>query len=198
MGKKVSFKIATNGVEGPVRQTELALRQTAEENKDWAIPDSEKDPLGELKDKDESTNVEKGKVAKTRVENERLDPTDTPKAEGQSQNESTKTIDLKHGGDDHPSPKSYTRGEASHKTPDEGSHNTGHPTELINEHKPTNTVLKRSRRARRSAKFYQPGLDNVNYTYVGEPSSYEEAIASPDVEPWLQSMKSEVDLIHQN
>ena len=136
MGKKVSFKIATNGVEGPVRQTELALRQTAEENKDWAIPDSEKDPLGELKDKDESTNVEKGKVAKTRVENERLDPTDTPKAEGQSQNESTKTIDLKHGGDDHPSPKSYTRGEASHKTPDEGSQNIDHPTELISEHDP--------------------------------------------------------------
>ena len=47
-------------------------------------------------------------------------------------------------------------------------------------------------------KFYQPGLDYVNYTDAGEPSSYEEAIAALDAEPWLQAMKSEMDSIHQN
>ena len=31
-----------------------------------------------------------------------------------------------------------------------------------------------------------------------EPSSYEEAIATPDAETWLQAMKSEMDSIHQN
>ena len=111
MGKKVSFEITTDGIEGSAHRIELALRQRAEENEVSADPDSENDPLDELEDKaindkDESTRVEKGKVSKTRVGNDRVNPTDTPKAKGQSRNESTKTIDLEHGGDDHPSPKS--------------------------------------------------------------------------------------------
>ena len=104
----------------------------------------ENDPLDEVEDKAESTHVEKGKVAKMRVGNDRVDPTNTPKAKGQSRNESTKTIDLKHGGDDHPSSKSFIRAEASHKTLDEGSQNTDHPTKLIDAHEPTNMALKRS------------------------------------------------------
>ena len=94
------------------------------------------------------------------------------------------------GGDGHPSLKSYTRGEAFTKTPDEGSQNTDHPTELIDEHEPTNTTLMRSGRARRPKEFYQLGLDYVNYTDACESSSYEEAIAASDAKPWLQAMKS--------
>ena len=41
-------------------------------------------------------------------------------------------------------------------------------------------------------------LDYVNYTNVGEPSSYEQAIVALDAEPWLQAMKFEMDSIHQN
>ena len=93
------------------------------------------------------------------------------------------TTDLQHGEDDHTSPKSYTRGEASHKTPDDGSQHTDQPTELIDEHEPTTTVLRRSRQARRPTEFYQPGLDYANYTDVGEPRSYKEAIAALNAEP---------------
>ena len=80
----------------------------------------------------------------------------------------------------------------------EGSQNTDLLTKLIGEHEPTNTALRRSGRARRPAEFYQPGLNYVKYTDAWEPSSYEEAIAVPDVEPWLQAMKSKMDSIHQN
>ena len=59
-------------------------------------------------------------------------------------------------------------------------------------------VLKRSGRARRPTEFYQLGLDYVNYMDAGEPSSYEQAIAASEAEPWLQDMKSEMDSIHQN
>ena len=100
------------------------------------------------------------------------------------------TIDTEHVGDEHPSPKPYTMGATSHKYSDDGSQHTDQPTELIDEHEPTTTVLKRSGRARRPTEFYQPGLDYVNYMDVGEPSSYEDAIATPDAEPWLQALKS--------
>ena len=132
--------------------------------------------------KAESTHVEKGNASITRVRNDRVDPTNTPKAKGQSRNESTKTIDLKHGGDDHPSLKSYTWGEASHKTPDEGSQNIDHLTELIDEHEPTKTTLKRSGRAQRLTEFYPPGLDYIKYTDVGEPSSNEEGTVALDTD----------------
>ena len=108
------------------------------------------------------------------------------------------TIDLQYGGNDHLFPKFYTRGKASHKTTDDGSQHTDQPTKLIDEHEPTTAILRRSERARRPTKFYQLGLDYVNYMDAGEPTSYEEAIAAPDAEPWLQAMKSEMDSIHQN
>ena len=123
--------------------------------------------------KAESTHVEKGNASITRVRNDRVDPTNTPKAKGRSRNESTMTIDIQHGGDEHPSPKSFTRSEAFHKTPDDGSQHTDQPTKLIDEHEPTTTILRRSGRARRPTMFYQLGLDYVHYTNEGEPSSYE-------------------------
>ena len=131
MGKKVSFKIATDGLEGPTHRTELPLRQRAIENEVPADLDTENDPLGELedksiKDKAESTRVEKGKVAKLRVEKDRVDPTDTPKAKRQSRSESTNTLDPKQGEDGRTSPNSYLRGEASDKNPNEGSNNINH------------------------------------------------------------------------
>ena len=69
MAEKVSFKISTDGIEGPTHRTELTLRQRAEENEVPADPDTENDPLDELKDKAikdkaESTRIEKGKVDK--------------------------------------------------------------------------------------------------------------------------------------
>ena len=108
------------------------------------------------------------------------------------------TIDIHHGADDHPLPKSYIWGKASHQTPDDGSQHTDQPTELIDEHEPTPAVLTRSRRAQRLTEFYKSDLDYVNYTDGGEPSSDEEFIAVSDAEPWLQAMKSEMDSIHQN
>ena len=116
MGKRVSFEIAKDNVEGP-----------------------EDGPLAQfedkvIKDKAESTHVEKGNTIVKRVGNDRVDPTNTPKAKGQSRDESTMTTGLQHGGDDHPSPKSYTRGDASNKTPDHVSQHTDQPKELIDEH----------------------------------------------------------------
>ena len=46
--------------------------------------------------------------------------------------------------------------------------------------------------------FYQLGLDYVNYTDANEPTSYEEAIVSPDADTWLQDMQSELDSIKEN
>mgnify|MGYP000252853044 CR=1 FL=1 len=79
--------------------------------------------------------------------------------------------------------RSYLLHEALHKTPDDGSQHTDQPTKLIDEHEPTTTVLRRYGRARRLTEFYQLGLNYINYTYTGEPSFYEEAIAASDAEP---------------
>ena len=84
------------------------------------------------------------------------------------------------------------------QTLDDDSKHTNQPTELIDEHEPNTTVLKRSGRARRPTKFYQSGLNYANYTDAGEPTSYEEATPAPNAKPWLQAMKSEMDSIHQN
>ena len=137
LGKKVSFKIATDGLEGPTHRTELPLRQRAIENEVPADPDTEEDPLGELEDKaikykDESPHVEKGKAAKTRVRNDRVktnkvNPTATLKVKRPSRSDSTKTIDPTYGEDNQTSPNSYIRGKASDKTPDKGSNKTDTP-----------------------------------------------------------------------
>ena len=38
----------------------------------------------------------------------------------------------------------------------------------------------------------------LNYTDVGEPNSYEEVVATPDVDTWLEAMWFEMDSIHAN
>ena len=60
-------------------------------------------PLAELKnkvikEKAESTHIEKGNTAITRVGNDRVDPTNTRKATGRSRNKSTVNIYIQHGG----------------------------------------------------------------------------------------------------
>ena len=106
----------------------------------------------------------------------------------------TKIIDPKYGQDDQPLPKSRTRGEESDKTPvHEGSQDTDHPTELIDEHEPQSTVSRRSRRARRPTEFYQSGLDYINYTNACEPRSYEEVRTTSDADTLLQAMKSKME-----
>ena len=183
MGKRVSFEIAKDSVEGLTHHTECT-----EENEVQAYLDTKASPLAQIKDKAikdkaESSHVEKGNNAIKRVGTDRVDPTNTSKAKGRSQNELIMTTDLQHEGDDHALPKSYTWGEASHKTPDDGSQYTDQPTELIDEHEPHMTVLTRSGRAQRSTEFYQPSLNYVNYTYVGKLNSYKETIATPDAKP---------------
>ena len=53
VGKKVSFEIDRDVVEGLAHRTELALRQTTEENEVTAESKSEKGPYVELEDKAE-------------------------------------------------------------------------------------------------------------------------------------------------
>ena len=107
-------------------------------------------------------------------------------------------IDPEDGEDDQISLKSYTRGKASHRTPDDGSKHTNQPIEMIDEPKPKSSAPRRSGRARMPIEFYQPGLDYVNYTSAGESSSCEEPLAASDAETWLHAMRSEMDSIHQN
>ena len=148
MGKKVSSEITTNGEEGLAHYIELTFRLRTEENQVEADPDTENGPLGQLedkaiKDRAESSHVENGNTAIKRVGNKRFNPTNTSKAKGRSRNESIMTTDLQHRGEDHALPKSYTRGEASHQTPDDGSKHTNQPTELIEEHEQNMAVLRR-------------------------------------------------------
>ena len=113
MGKRVSFEIAKDSVEGPTHRTECP-----KEDEVHTYPDTEDGPLAQLedkaiKDKPELTHIEKGNNAIKGVGTNNVDPTYTSKAKGRSRNESIMTTDLQHGGDDHASPKSYTQGETS-------------------------------------------------------------------------------------
>ena len=162
VGKRVSFEITKDSIEGPAHCTERT-----EDDEVQTYTDTEDGPLARLedkgiKDKAESTHVEKGNHAIKRVGTNKVNPTNTSKAWGRSQNELIMTTDLHHEGDDHASPTSYTRGEASHKTLDDGSQYTDQPTELIDEHEPHTAVLRRSGRARRPTEFYQPGLNYMS------------------------------------
>ena len=186
VGKKVSFKDDSTVVEGPTQRAESETRQTVELQQTANFPadtESATSPNVELKDqaiKDtaESTRVDKGRVTKRQV-----------------RTESTTTT----GENNQTPPKSQTEGGTPNKTPDTtGSTNTDRQSEPIEGSEPDITAPRRSGRARRQTEFYQPGLDYVNYTDAGEPSTYDEAMAAPDAETWLQAMKSEMDSIHQN
>ena len=95
VGKRVSFEIAKDNVEGSAHRTE--------ENEVQTYPDTDDCPLAQLeekviKDKVKSTHVEKGNNAIKRVGTDTVDPTNTSKAKGRSRNESTMNNDLQHGG----------------------------------------------------------------------------------------------------
>ena len=174
VGKKVSFEDDNVIVERSTHRAKLESQQTIElqpANTESAISSNVK-----LKDKAESTRVDKGRVTKRQV---RTESTTTTRENNQTP------------------PKSQTRGGIPNKTPDStGSTNADRKKEPIEESEPNITATRRSGRARRQTEFYQPGLDYVNYTDAGKPHTYDEAMAAPDAETWLQAMKSEMDSIH--
>ena len=94
--------------------------------------------------------------------------------------------------------KSYSTGESSHITPEDGSRNVDQPTEMDEVFEQNRSAPRRSERVQRPTEFYQFTLDYVNYTDAGKPRSYDEAIAAPDADTWLQAMRSELNSIHQN
>ena len=79
-----------------------------------------------------------------------------------------------------------------------GSTDVDRPTEPIEGSELINTAPRRSGWDQRPNEFYQQGLDYINYTDEGEPSTFEEVIAARDADTWLQAMRSGMDLIHQN
>ena len=98
VGKRVSFEIAKDSVEGPDHCTEWT-----EENEVQSDPDMEDGPLAQLvdkaiRDKAELTHVEKGNNVINLIGTDRVDPTNTSKAKGRSRDESIMTTDLQHGG----------------------------------------------------------------------------------------------------
>ena len=94
MGKRVSFEIVKDSVEGLTHRTERT-----EENEVQADLDTKVGPLTQLedkaiKDKAESTLVEKGNNAIKRVGTNIVDSTHTSRAKGRSRDELPMTIDL--------------------------------------------------------------------------------------------------------
>ena len=69
---------------------------------------------------------------------------------------------------------------------------------MIKESKPKILAPRTSGQARQPPEFYQLDLDYVNYTDTGEPSSYNEAIATLDADTWPQAMRSKMDCIREN
>ena len=160
-----------------------------------------KGPLVELEDKAivtdkvESTRVENGKVDKVqigndRVKRDRVNPTATPQVRGQAEVSQLRQLVPPNMGrmTKHRRNPSNTRGEASHKTFDDGRNDNDQPQEMIDELELKITTPRILGRARRSTEFYQLGLDYINYTDAGEPSSYEEVIAAPNTATCLQAM----------
>ena len=85
VGKKVSFEIAKDSVERPAHHTERTG-----ENEVQTDPNTKNGPLTEvndkvLKDKSESTHVEKGNVAITRVGNNKAIQPAHPRLRGEVQ-----------------------------------------------------------------------------------------------------------------
>ena len=91
-------------------------------------------------------------------------------------------------------------GNAFPRNPNDGSRNADHWIDMIDEPKlePKKSVPKRFRRVRRMTEFYLLGLDYDNYMDACEPRSYEETIDVSDANTWLQTMRYEMDSIHQN
>ena len=118
MGKNVSFEIAKDMlVEGPTHHIEHI-----EENEVHPDPNTENCSLAGLKSRIDSRRK------RQRFHNTSSKRQSRSNQHTQGYGAKSKQVDREHlyptWGDDHPSPKSYTQGEASHKTPDDGSQHT--------------------------------------------------------------------------
>jgi hypothetical protein len=60
------------------------------------------------------------------------------------------------------------------------------------------TEPRRSTRTRSAPEWYGNPVLEVMLLDNGEPSNYEEAMASPDSEKWLEAMKSEIGSMYEN
>ena len=58
--------------------------------------------------------------------------------------------------------------------------------------------LCRSTRARSAPEWYGNPVLEIMLLDNGEPSNYEEAMAGPDSNKWLEAMKSEIGSMHEN
>jgi hypothetical protein len=60
------------------------------------------------------------------------------------------------------------------------------------------TEPRRSTKIRSAPEWYENPVLEVMLLDNGEPSNYEEAMASPDSEKWLEAMKSEIGSMYEN
>ena len=60
------------------------------------------------------------------------------------------------------------------------------------------TELRRSTRTRSAPEWYGNPVLEIMLLDNGEPSNYEEAMAGPDSNKWLEAMKSEIGSMYEN
>ena len=60
------------------------------------------------------------------------------------------------------------------------------------------TELRRSTRTRSAPEWYGNPVLEIMLLDNGEPSNYEEAMAGPDSDKWLEAMKSEIGSMYEN
>ena len=60
------------------------------------------------------------------------------------------------------------------------------------------TELRRSTRTRSAPEWYGNPVLEIMLLDNGEPSNYEEAMAGPDSNKWLEAMKSEIESMYEN
>ena len=60
------------------------------------------------------------------------------------------------------------------------------------------TELRRSTRTRSTPEWYGNPVLEIMLLDNGEPSNYEETMAGPDSDKWLEAMKSEIGSMYEN
>ena len=60
------------------------------------------------------------------------------------------------------------------------------------------TELRRSTRTRSAPEWYGNPVLEIMLLDNGEPSNYEEAMAGPDSNKWLEAMQSEIESMYEN
>ena len=60
------------------------------------------------------------------------------------------------------------------------------------------TEIRRSTRTRSAPEWYGNPVLEIMLLDNGEPSNYEEAMAGPDFDKWLEAMKSEIGSMYEN